>query len=83
MALAIITDCDTGGVRNVGNKAIRYKPNHYESWYTKGNALLNLQQYPEAIASYDKAIEYKTDYQQAIEARTKAQIQISPQLLNS
>ncbi|WP_456236409.1 tetratricopeptide repeat protein [Dolichospermum compactum] len=45
------------------NKAIRYQPNQYESWYSKGNALLNLQQYPQAIASYDKAIE----------ARTKAQ----------
>lgn len=55
------------------NKAIRYKPNHYESWYSRGNALLNMQQYKEAIASYDKAIEYKPDYQQAIEARTKAQ----------
>ena len=65
MALAIITDCDTGGVRNVGNKAIRYKPNHYESWYTKGNALLNLQQYPEAIASYDKALEIKPDFHEA------------------
>ncbi|MFM6351558.1 MAG: tetratricopeptide repeat protein, partial [Dolichospermum sp.] len=47
--------------------------NHYESWYSRGNALLNMQQYKEAIASYDKAIEYKPDYQQAIEARTKAQ----------
>ncbi|MFN6153736.1 MAG: tetratricopeptide repeat protein, partial [Dolichospermum sp.] len=55
------------------NKAIRYKPNHYESWYSKGNAWLNLQQYQQAIASYDKAIEYKPDYQQAIQARTKAQ----------
>jgi tetratricopeptide (TPR) repeat protein len=35
--------------------------------------LLNLQQYQQAIASYNKAIEYKPDYQQAIEARTKAQ----------
>jgi Ca2+-transporting ATPase len=32
-----------------------------------------LGQYQQAIASYDKAIEYKPDYQQAIEARTKAQ----------
>jgi hypothetical protein len=32
-----------------------------------------LQQDKQAIASYDKAIEYKPDYQQAIEARKKAQ----------
>lgn len=41
-----------------------------------GNALLNLQRYQEAILSYDQAIKYKPDYQQAIAARKQAENQL-------
>ena len=58
------------------NKALRYKPDNYESWYSKGNALLNLNRYQEAILSYNQAIKYKPDYQQAIAARNQAESQI-------
>ncbi|MFM6157291.1 MAG: tetratricopeptide repeat protein, partial [Sphaerospermopsis kisseleviana] len=60
------------------NKAVTYKKNHYESWYSMGNALFNLQRYQEAIKSHDQAIKYKPDYQQAIEARKQAENQIQP-----
>jgi tetratricopeptide (TPR) repeat protein len=55
------------------NRAVRYKADHYESWYNKGNALFNLKRYEEAIASYDQAIRFKSDYRQAIDARNQAQ----------
>lgn len=58
------------------NKALVHRKNHYQSWYIRGNALLNLQKYPEAIASYQQAIKYKPDYQQAIEALKQAENQL-------
>lgn len=59
------------------DRAVRYNPQHYESWFSRGNALFNLLRYQEAIASYNQAIKIKPDYQQAIQARDKAQSQLS------
>ncbi|KOP24571.1 protein kinase [Hapalosiphon sp. MRB220] len=59
------------------DRAARYNPKHYETWFSRGNALFNLQRYQEAIASYNQAIKIKPDYQQAIQARDKAQSQLS------
>ncbi|RAM48949.1 MAG: protein kinase [Hapalosiphonaceae cyanobacterium JJU2] len=59
------------------DRAARYNPQHYETWFSRGNALFNLQRYQEAIASYNQAIKIKPDYQQAIQARDKAQSQLS------
>jgi tetratricopeptide (TPR) repeat protein len=58
------------------NRSVEIKPDHYEAWYSRGNALLNLKRYQEAIQSYDKAIQYKPDYQEAINARNLAQSQL-------
>ncbi|HYX16899.1 MAG TPA: tetratricopeptide repeat protein, partial [Nostoc sp.] len=44
------------------------------------NALLNLKQFKDAIASYDQAIKYKPNYQQAIDARNQAQIQLQGEI---
>ncbi len=58
-------------IRQYGIRKIITKPGH-----SRGNALLNLQKYPEAITSYQQAIKYKPDYQQAIEALKQAENQL-------
>jgi tetratricopeptide (TPR) repeat protein len=58
------------------NRAVRYKPDYYEAWYSRGNALFYLKRYEDAIASYDKAVRFKPDYREAIEARNQAQRQM-------
>ena len=39
------------------NKAIEINPQNSIDWYSKGNALYNLNKYDEALKAYDKAIE--------------------------
>jgi tetratricopeptide (TPR) repeat protein len=58
------------------SQAIRHKPNHYESLYSRGNALLNLQKYQEAIASYEQAIKSQPNDPAAINARNAAKAQL-------
>ena len=41
------------------------KPDYHEACYLRGNALLDLNRYKEAIAIYDKAIAFKPDYDEA------------------
>ena len=41
-------------------------PNHYEAWSKRGNALLGLERYEEAIASFDRVIELKPDYYEVL-----------------
>ncbi len=43
------------------DKAIEFKSDYYEVWYSRGVALNNLEQFSEAIASFDKAVEIKPD----------------------
>jgi tetratricopeptide (TPR) repeat protein len=59
------------------NRAVEIKPDHYEAWYSRGNALVNLQRYSEAIESYNKAIQYQQDYREAIDARNQAQSRLA------
>ncbi|MEA5513186.1 tetratricopeptide repeat protein [Nodularia sp. UHCC 0506] len=65
------------------NKAVRYQASHAESWYSRGNALFNLQKYQEAISSYNQAIKYQPNYREAINARNKAQRELSVEKLRS
>ena len=43
------------------DQVLKIQPNQYVAWYSKGNALFDLEQYEEAIASYDEAINIKPD----------------------
>jgi tetratricopeptide (TPR) repeat protein len=63
------------------NRAVRYKPDDYQSWFSKGNTLYNLRRYQDAIASYEQAIKFKADFQQAIDARNRAQNLLNAQKL--
>src|SRR3712207_8818286 len=42
-----------------------YEPESAESWYQRGNALINQQKYREAVESYDKAVQFQPNYYQA------------------
>ncbi|MBC6422898.1 MAG: tetratricopeptide repeat protein, partial [Hormoscilla sp. SP12CHS1] len=76
----------TGAVKNLFpgsiwiasfDKAIKIKPDDYEAWYIRGNALEKLSRYDKAFASYDKAIKIKPDYQSAWWRRGYALLQLS------
>jgi tetratricopeptide (TPR) repeat protein len=58
------------------SRVVEIQPNHYEAWYSRGNALVNLKRYQDAIESYDKALQYKPDYQAAKDARNQAPSQL-------
>jgi tetratricopeptide (TPR) repeat protein len=62
------------------NRAIRYKKDHSESWYSKGNVLVNLGKDKEALTAYETAIKYNPDYREAIKARKKLQERLEEQL---
>ncbi|MFM7364893.1 MAG: tetratricopeptide repeat protein [Cuspidothrix sp.] len=47
------------------DKALEFKPDKHEAWYSRGISLYNLGRYEEAISSYDKALEFKPDYHDA------------------
>ena len=47
------------------DKAIEFKPDSHEAWYSRGNSLSALGRNEEAIASSDKAIEFKPDLHEA------------------
>jgi superkiller protein 3 len=54
------------------DRALQIKPNDYEAWNNRGNALFNLGRYEEAITCYDRAIEIKPDYHLASHNRGTA-----------
>ncbi|MFN5893396.1 MAG: tetratricopeptide repeat protein, partial [Dolichospermum sp.] len=47
------------------DKAVEFKPDYHQAWYSRGNSLYNLGRYEEAISSYDKAVEFKPDDHEA------------------
>ncbi|MCL2924678.1 MAG: tetratricopeptide repeat-containing serine protease family protein [Trichodesmium sp. MAG_R04] len=48
------------------NQVIRYNANDFAVWYLRGNILTkNFQEYKEAIAAYNKAIQLKSDFADA------------------
>jgi tetratricopeptide (TPR) repeat protein len=51
------------------DKAIYFKPDYHEAWYSRGTSLRNLGRFEEAIASHNKAIEFKHDYHEAWNSR--------------
>ncbi len=51
------------------DKALQIKPDYYDAWNNRGNALFNLGSFEEALACYDKAIEIKPDYHYAWDNR--------------
>lgn len=53
------------------NKAIKFNPNDYESYYNRGNAHESLRQYEYAIQDYTKAIELNHDLRYAYNNRGK------------
>jgi len=44
------------------DQALKIKPDYYEAWNNRGNALGKLGRLEEAIASYDQALKIKPDY---------------------
>ncbi|ELS04052.1 tetratricopeptide repeat protein, partial [Xenococcus sp. PCC 7305] len=48
------------------DEALEIKPDKYEAWYNRGNALDDLGRLEEAIASYEQALEIKPDYDKAL-----------------
>jgi tetratricopeptide (TPR) repeat protein len=61
---------------NVLEKLLRYKvvqlqPENYWAWYDRGRLLESLQQQEAAIASYDRAMQLKPDFQEAVEGRRR------------
>ena len=53
------------------DKAIVLKPDYAEAYSNRGNALMELRQYPAALASFDVAILKKPDYAEAYSNRGK------------
>jgi tetratricopeptide (TPR) repeat protein len=53
-------------------QAIAVKPDYPEAYNARGNVLLRLMRYDEAVASFDKAIELKPDYPQPYNSRGNA-----------
>jgi tetratricopeptide (TPR) repeat protein len=53
-------------------QAIGVKPDNPEAYNVRGNVLLRLMHYEDAIASFDKAIELKADYPQPYNSRGNA-----------
>jgi tetratricopeptide (TPR) repeat protein len=53
-------------------QAIAGKPDYPEAYHARGNVLLRLMRYDEAIASFDKAIELKLNYPQPYNSRGNA-----------
>jgi tetratricopeptide (TPR) repeat protein len=47
------------------DRALAIKPDKYEAWFNRGNALDELERYKEAILSYDRAIAIKPDRDKA------------------
>ena len=47
-------------------------PTSAEAWYLQGTVLSQLGRHEEAIASYDRALEIKPDFQEAWDARGDA-----------
>lgn len=46
-------------------KAIKYDKGNYEAYYYRGCARINMREYEEAIADFEKAVELKHDYADA------------------
>ncbi len=53
-------------------QAIAVKPDYPEAYNARGNVLLRLMRYDDAVASFDKAIELKPDYPQPYNSRGNA-----------
>ena len=53
-------------------QAIAVKPDYPEAYNARGNILLRLMRYDDAVASFDKAIELKPDYPQPYNSRGNA-----------
>lgn len=51
-------------------KAIQANPNNHQAWYSKGQALFNLERHQEALAAYDKALQINPNYIQAWSERS-------------
>ncbi|MFN9407495.1 MAG: tetratricopeptide repeat protein [Dolichospermum sp.] len=47
------------------DKAVEFKPDYHQAWYSRGNSLYDLGRYEAAISSYDKAVEFKPDDHEA------------------
>ncbi|MBV8887346.1 MAG: tetratricopeptide repeat protein [Chroococcidiopsidaceae cyanobacterium CP_BM_RX_35] len=45
------------------------KPGYYQGWYSRGNVLVALQRYPEALDSFNKAIHLQPDEYKSWENR--------------
>ena len=52
---------DTKAALKIYEQVLELKPDYSYAWVTKGNALLNLERYDEAINAFDKALEIKPD----------------------
>ncbi len=53
-------------------QAIAVKPDYPEAYNARGNVLLRLMRYDDAVASFDKSIELKPDYPQPYNSRGNA-----------
>jgi tetratricopeptide (TPR) repeat protein len=58
------------------NKAVEFKPDSPQSWYSRGNALIVLERYPEAVESYDKAVQFQPNFYQAWYSRGSALVNV-------
>ncbi|NJM28006.1 MAG: tetratricopeptide repeat protein [Pseudanabaena sp. RU_4_16] len=47
------------------DRVLKIKPDFYEAWRSRGNALRKLRRYAEALVSYDRAVEIKPNYAEA------------------
>lgn len=54
---------------NYFDEAIKIRPDFAETWYWKGLALYNLEDFEKALFCYDRSIELDPDYTRAIEAK--------------
>jgi tetratricopeptide (TPR) repeat protein len=55
------------------DRATRVKPDDYVLWYMRGNLLnRNLQNYPQAIASYNRSLQINPNFADALTGRGKA-----------
>ncbi len=47
------------------DQALKFKPDYYYAWNSRGYVLDKLGQYEQAIASYEQALKFQPDYHQA------------------
>ncbi|MBE9042128.1 tetratricopeptide repeat protein [Oscillatoriales cyanobacterium LEGE 11467] len=70
------SDGDSSRALDCYDRAIEIKPNYYYAWHSRGNILINLERYEEAIENYDRALEIEPNHLKTWKNRGSALINL-------